>query len=635
MTNRFYQMMVVCLAVFALSACGDDDSKSNNANNANNMNNVNNSNNLNNGNNSNNVNNSNNINNEPTQCTQTGEDCTPGDATDPNFVCEDAGEGPKCYAACTPPADGQQYPCPSTQVCISATQGGPTFCIPSQCDGFLDSAACDSIATANPGAFPNGAACFPSQNNGNLCFPAGTAAVGEDCMNIDDCAAGLLCFGGTCNTLCSDDAGCDTAGGERCIGGDDDDFIDTGVGVCEVGCDSYGAAGQCPQGQGCLPITEDDGICDDVGAGTAYEDCDTMATTNPCGEGMRCLGYTEGTAKCTPFCNPTATDPAATCPAAGNNLGSYCFDLTGGDDPGIRDGACLEECQVADYGQGNCAGGFVCQPFRGERHVCFPGGTVAAGGACDPEATDCAEGTYCRAFGDGTGICVSRCEVMNGTNNTLACEAGETCQPVGDDTFNFGRCGIECTPNNSADASCPANLQNCIADDDDMTASYCEASGMTAVGQACESPAAPNACVAGSSCVNGVNFGLAGSDALTMAGTCNSFCDPFDNASCPAGQACSVDIFVLSLSTGSCFDAGTNTAPTEVFGACPEIGKACGNRGICLNDNGSGICQQYCDPDSTDAGNCPANARCATSFNNNGTVIDLSTGPYGLCIPSN
>ena len=643
MLHRFYKLAVVCLTVVSLAACGDDETDKNNDNNTNNVatNNANNTNNTNNAqtNNANNTNNAptNNANNtnNVTQCAAVLEDCTLGNATNPNFICEDVGAGAKCYEACTPRQDETaQYPCGATQACVSAQQAGPTFCFPSQCAGWTDDTGCDAIVAGNPGEYPNGATCSGLENDAYVCSPAGAGAEGAACENDAACGAGLLCFDDKCSAVCDDDAQC-TGAGERCWGADDD-ILDTGVGICGVGCDSY-STGQCATGEGCFPATPHDGFCDTVGTKTAFQDCAPRAAEadpNECGEGMRCGLWQEADAaagipeiaKCFPYCNGLEDGAAAdgTCPTAGQE----CLG-TGGDDASASSGFCIETCEVADYGTNGCAGdSMACTPAADGANLCFPGGDVALGDECDVNSSSsCAEGGVCTPYGDGTAKCVSMCETGTSTNSNLECGANEACRALSDGA-DLGVCANECASTDWTDASCPDNLKTCLPN---ATQSYCSASGSDAAGAACENVGI-NSCVTGQHCQNDANLGLG---SATNAGTCQPFCDPMgDDSACGTNETCVRDFTFSELSAGACMDRGQNTIDADANLECTELDKACHQRGICIDLQGSNFCMILCDPDSTEAGNCPSGRKCTLGQTDDATGEFQSWGfePFGLCL---
>ena len=631
MLNRISTLALLGLFTFA-AACGDDGdtSKSNNTATTNNSTNNTTNNSTNNSTNNTTNNDTNNpTNNAVTQCTAVGQTCVAGDATNAGFVCGDDGLGAKCLRACTPPADGEAYPCTSGQLCSTLEQGGATACIPSQCAGFQDAAACDKYN------YPTGGSCFGTENDNFICIPAGEKTLGVACETVDDCASGLLCFDGECKTVCSSDAGC-TAADERCVGDTDPDFLNAGAGVCELGCDSY-STGQCAAGTGCFPFTATDGICvPDNGTGAPGAAC-TAATFDMAGNlltpasgclgGLACVNFGEGVATCVASCNGAAASQTAmdaTCPTA--NGAQFCFNLADPGEESSNSGICLDQCSVADYGADRCtADGFNCAPFRGERHVCLPGGDLAVGEACT--GGDCAEGSYCLLGGDEAGICTAFCDLAAVPNGLLACNGavGQTCEPLGNAAFAFGRCGYACdNPANAfADTNCPANLQNCFPESNDTTA-FCSASGAIAIGAACSVPSTdPNNCVGGAVCANSYSISpFEDASDSASAGVCTKACRFAGSADqCGTGMVCGVDFLTFSTGTGICESIGTNMANTAANAACPEAGKACGPNSICLAGDAGNSCIRMCEVGH------PTNRGCDT-----GTCTDVFGGlPLGVC----
>jgi hypothetical protein len=634
MLNRISTLALLGLFTFA-AACGDDssDNKNNTTNNTpnnttNNSTNNTTNNTTNNSTNNGTTNNTTNTNNTATQCTAVGQTCVAGDATNAGFVCGDDGLGAKCLRACTPPADGEAYPCTSGQVCDTLEQGGATACVPSQCAGFQDAAGCDKYN------YPTGGVCFGTENDNFICIPAGEKTLGVACETAVDCASGLLCFDGACKTVCAGDAAC-TETGERCIGDTDPDFLNAGAGVCELGCDSY-STGQCATGTGCFPFTETDGICvPDNGTGAPGATC-TAATFDMAGNlvtpssgclgGLACINFGDGVATCVASCNGAAASQTAmdaTCPT-GNGT-QFCFNLADAGEESANSGICLDQCAVSDYGNDRCtADGFNCSPFRGERHVCLPGGDLAVGTACT--GGDCAEGSFCLLGGDNAGKCTAFCDLAAAPNALLACDgmANQTCDPLGNAAFAFGRCGYACD-SPFADTDCPGNLQNCFVESSDL-GGFCSASGAVAVGGNCGDPTSVvNSCLGGNVCANSFSITpFADASVFDSDGACTKACRLAGAADqCGAGMVCGADFLTFSTGTGICESLGTNMANTAAGAACPDAGKACGPNSMCVDQgDGTNACYRMCEVGH------PMNRGCEVGT----TCNDVFGGlPLGIC----
>ncbi len=164
----------------------------------------------------------------------------------------------------------------------------------------ISNAGCDS--TMGEGCYWGG------REMGPVCAPAGTAAQGAACDNVNDCQEGMTCDEGTCRKICcgASDASCDP--GDFCIGFADD-MGNLGFGACRTpsGCNALTQTG-CPDGQGCYPIGGDgttDCATPAMGAGTMQGASCSFA--NGCVGGFFCLGPA-GMGQCSRACNPMADD---------------------------------------------------------------------------------------------------------------------------------------------------------------------------------------------------------------------------------------------------------------------------------------------------------------------------------------
>lgn len=315
---RFFRLCLTCCFVFTLAACGgnNDNNGTNNAPNTNNDTNNNNNSDTNNEttNNIDNVetNNSETNNNPDTQCNAAGEDCVEGVPTNAGFVCFEA----TCRQECD--LEAEQEECRSGSLCLPVAEGGPGYCQPSNCDGWLDDTSCEADEQ-----------CIAARNDADICIPVGTGAEGDACSTDTEqfpCGPGTFCALGVCSRICGNDDAC--SGDERCI----DDTLANGVGFCAVGCDSY-SEGQCPDGQGCFPLTAENGVCDDVaGTNGYYQPC--MTGMDQCQENSTCIGFQgaddaagiPAVGRCLPFCDASADSQAAanaTCPAPTSASGAH------------------------------------------------------------------------------------------------------------------------------------------------------------------------------------------------------------------------------------------------------------------------------------------------------------------------
>ena len=315
-------------------------------------------------------------------------------------------------------------------------------------------------------------------------------------------------------------------------------------------------------------------------------------------------------------------------------LPQFCFELA--DEPSPTGGICFDTCTAEQYGDGVCSiTDFQCNPFgRFDTHLCFPGGEVAVGDACDPEVGDCGELGICEPRGDGTGVCVSHCQPGTQTNNALSCDQNQSCNPGQFATaFNWGRCGTECTPAGGlVDAACPTNLQNCFVNDTDQTTYYCSASGTTAEGGTCavaqNGAFAPNTCEGGTLCANPHRLGSndMGLD-IEDPGVCSPICELIsdDASSCAAGSKCGLDWINAGTGFGFCAETGGNPEAGAQGDVCTVEGAPCGDGSACLNTGAGLSCIYFCDR----AGNndtCSGGATCQDAFQV-GAALDI-----GLCL---
>ncbi|MBA2660850.1 MAG: DUF4397 domain-containing protein [Bradymonadaceae bacterium] len=272
----------------------------------------------------------------PRQCTAVGQNCDLNRLERPGFACHDMGAGPKCYEACvlgSSAGNAVSYTCTPGSICIDRKA-----CRPSECAGVLNGqATCDQIAQADPSKFPNGSTCSREtdayRNYANLCVPAGTRQLGDECARAQPCKSGLVCVSripildlsqtSTFKTFCAEPCNANTPcskSDEGCIG--DDINLFQGAGICGDRCNPYNIDEQnCADDKSCLPISNTDGMCLLKADNSAepYAKCDASSDTTQCPSGTWCFGVTTGHARCLPLCNPTLATKElrdATCPGA-------------------------------------------------------------------------------------------------------------------------------------------------------------------------------------------------------------------------------------------------------------------------------------------------------------------------------
>lgn len=224
------------------------------------------------------------------------------------------------------------------------------------------------------------------------------------------------------------------------------------------------------------------------------------------------------------------------------------------------------------------------------------------------------------------GTCTAFCDLAASPNAVLACDtgAGQSCDPIGNAAFAFGRCGYACDEP-FGDTGCPANLQNCFVESTDM-GGFCSSSGAIALGAACLDPSSePNSCVGGAVCANSFSITpFEDSSVFDSAGVCTKACR-FAGADdqCGAGMVCGADFLTFSTGTGICESLGTNMTNTASGAACAEAGKACGPNSMCVDQgNGTNACYRMCEVGH------PMNRGCLAGT----TCNDVFGGlPLGLC----
>lgn len=321
-----------------------------------------------------------------------------------------------------------------------------------RCSDPYDGGECDGIG-------PYGGTCTVAGQPRLECVPGGEGRPNSECHAQSDCESGLVCEDFRCLPLCSvsgDGPGCGTLGG--CL-----PYITDELGVCKGECDGFAGAGQCPDGQGCVPgLTgggSGSGVCEDVGTGGTGTPCSTAEDEHTCGELLACTRSTPSVEeRCMQRCDPTTPDADSTCVGdgeicAGSGLGGVCV---AGCDPSALVTGCegvsgLERCRAISSDRGICApqgflaDGAPCSWVEGDGYVdcmgyCRPNdsedtsptraGTCTS--VCEPFEEplgagpgDCEGGQICQVFNAVTGICVSApTEVLSVFDE---CEPGVIC----------------------------------------------------------------------------------------------------------------------------------------------------------------------------------------------------------------
>lgn len=273
------------------------------------------------------------------QCEEAGASCDPNGPTNVGFVCvpwtgdpRDAtcasvcGGDQSCASgsACVLLRSAQTRECGSDSDCSTdqiCNDGICQFaaCRPSECDGFLEGDdECRELYGDRDEQYPDGAKCYPVQNEANFCLPAGRKERGDSCTPIETavqtdsytetCGRGLACVDGTCVKACTEDGDCSDA--ESCLGVESE-TVRSGVGRCADGCEPF-TEEACDAGETCKPVAAGGGRCIEAGDREAFAEC--APGERQCEEGTVCVVYQEGSlqspretiARCHPLCDISA-----------------------------------------------------------------------------------------------------------------------------------------------------------------------------------------------------------------------------------------------------------------------------------------------------------------------------------------
>ncbi len=186
-------------------------------------------------------------------CQAVGAPCDPTEAQPVSFLCIE-GDSTKpgdatCHSACdlSKPVDS----CTSGSFCAALDSGGEV-CLRSNCDSPVSS------LTDCAGLSEDGGTCFPQGNDAFYCELAGERQMQETCSLVTpglECAAGLACVGGLCESQCSLMRGNEDCPVDRVCSA-----ISPRWGVCVEPCATF-EEDTCDGERICLPISDGDGFC--------------------------------------------------------------------------------------------------------------------------------------------------------------------------------------------------------------------------------------------------------------------------------------------------------------------------------------------------------------------------------------
>ncbi len=330
-------------------------------------------------------------------------------------ACFDFGaeEGAYCGSVC-----GAAKPCPAGYSCYNVDGVSTPQCFPDSdhcapiggaiplgefcydhetCSSNLclttgDSAVCSKSCTPGGSGCPSGFQCLGSGNDG-VCYPKGTAALGQPCTSVLDCATGDCAFVDLGNALCVQPCGTGCPSGFSCLS---DVCIPKGAG-------SFGA--KCTKDLDCQSLV-----------------CSVGACSLTCSSDDDCPGESACNAQGT--CTPGPTGGLnAVCGTGGEQcMAAYsCFFEVEGPT-----GTCQVTC---DTRKDQCPAGQLCRRVYQDwidkvAGVC----TSDTSGAFEGQscaASFCQAGLVCADLGAGL-LCHRDCNGLN----LLGCPTGYTCVSV-------------------------------------------------------------------------------------------------------------------------------------------------------------------------------------------------------------
>lgn len=321
----------------------------------------------------------------------------------------------ECFASIDCPVKGS--------ACISgvceAPSGDASVDSTMTTDEGVDSVATDTtIAPVDSGMSMTGTRGYLTRCSADSECASGKCALPfctKSCTSHGDCAHGQLCSGGLCKLDDTGRTGCDLSTGAPCL-----EFC-YGSATAKHCTHSCSAAGDCPAGYACAPVSAGKKVCVEIEHGCTDASqcvsglgfCGGVGCTAPCDSASDCplrlVGlppYTcelsGGKKVCVAPSDVLGGDPiGTTCPATGTNK---C--RSGACDPGVSPPQCIQRCTP----RGGCPPSRGCFPLEDPGPpktallVCSAAGTLWLGDACT-RGRDCISG-ICQAPGYCTRLCV-------------------------------------------------------------------------------------------------------------------------------------------------------------------------------------------------------------------------------------
>lgn len=281
--------------------------------------------------------------------------------------------------------------CTAGQVCLNGSCVSTTECP----DGCPDGLICvNAICTERPGECETqGQVCDPQlpETEGFMClsFDGVVSTCMERCGLDGSCSTGSLCFyvESQLDPICTTDANCQP--GQVCQGSQCRDTI-CQPSECEgalegqATCDGlYAGDARFPNGATCAEIGNGASFCFPAGPKTEAESCVTLDVAlssgdigELCAPGLACLG-----GECRLMCSDNADCGESTCLLKEENIA------------GESVGFCGTSCEPFD--STGCGPNRTCLPLSATDGLCVPSGNLPAFSECDPNQSQCVDGTTC------------------------------------------------------------------------------------------------------------------------------------------------------------------------------------------------------------------------------------------------